>query len=76
MSRYIIYSSYEDAFYRERQIFNQINPTDNHTIAYAELITHPAQNGKTALIIEQNYKQYFTQDEINNSVILSEDWFI
>ena len=74
-SVYLIFSTYEDAYNRERQVFADMNVTDPNTIAYADLWMHPSMDGRTALIVEVGYEQYFTSAELASATELSEDWF-
>lgn len=47
--------------------------SDGITNNYCEVKKHPTQE-LWAVIIEPNYEQYFTQQELNSSVQLTSDW--
>jgi len=77
MSKFIIFNSIDDADIVNNRITDnvKVNWVDGITNKYSQPIKHPEQN-LWALVIDDNYKQYFTQEEINNSVELTNDWFV
>ena len=73
-NKYLIYTASTDASLREQQITDACNFNDGVTTKYADILTHPTQS-LYALIVHPLYLQYFTQEEIDSSIILTDDWF-
>lgn len=74
MFKYVIYSTQTEAINREQQITDDAMFSDGYTTRYCDIIKHINQD-LWALIIDTNYTHLFTQDEIDNSVYLTPDWF-
>lgn len=72
MVKYIILS-YSESLQLNQRITNSAGFGDGITNNYCIVKKHPVQD-LGAVIIEPNYEQYFTADEINASQELSPDW--
>jgi hypothetical protein len=74
MSKYIIYSAQTEAVNREQKVTDDAMFSDGYTTRYCDILKHPTEN-LWAIIIDENYKHLFTQNEIDNSIELSTDWY-
>jgi len=74
MFKYVIYTAQTEAIIREQQITDDAMFSDGYTTRYCDIIKHINQD-MWALIVDPNYIHLFTQDEIDNSVYLTADWF-
>ena len=76
MVKYLIYTTEQDAINKNASINNQcvgVIWTDSITNNYCHIKKHPTDN-KWALIYNDKYSQFFTIDEINSLVELTDDW--
>jgi hypothetical protein len=76
MDTFIILSSFEEANSLNINITNLLksNWKDGVTSTYCEIKKHPKKE-LYAVVIDKNYKNLFTEEQINSSIELSEDWF-
>jgi len=73
MSKYIIYSAQTEAVNREQKVTDDANFSDGYTTRYCDILKHPTED-LWAVIIDKFYTQFFTQEEIDNSVELDSTW--
>ena len=73
MSKYIIYNTQTEAVNREQKVTDDANFSDDYTTRYCDVLKHPTEN-LWAVVIDKFYTQFFTQEEINNSVELDSTW--
>jgi len=73
-SKYLIFNTLSEASIREQKVVDDAHFSDGYTTRYCDILKHPSQN-LWALMVDPNYMHLFTQDEINNSVYLTADWF-
>lgn len=75
MEKYIILNSKQEAITLNDRLTQSCVELwmDGVTLNYCEIKKHPIEN-KWAIIIDEKYISKFTQEEINSSVELGEDW--
>ena len=72
--KYIIFNNFTEINIREQKVVDDAHFSDGYTTRYCDIIKHINQD-MWALIVDPNYIHLFTQDEIDNSVYLTADWF-
>jgi hypothetical protein len=77
MQKFIVFNTKSEADSLNAEITMKIMPsfTDGITNNYCDVKKHPQQE-LFAVVVDPNYIQYFTEEEIDSSVELSQDWFI
>lgn len=75
MIKYIILNSEQEAVALNKKLTNLCVETwvDGVTLNYCDIKKHPTDN-KWAVIVDDRYIEKFTQEEVNSSIELSEDW--
>jgi hypothetical protein len=73
-SKYIIFDTIISATNREQKVVDDAHFSDGYTTRYCDILKHPTQN-LWAVVIDVYYTQLFTQEEIDNSVELTPDWY-
>jgi len=71
---YLIYNKYEKAQSRCDKAYQDMHCSDHNTTAYAIPIKHNTED-LWAVCVDDLYKYLFTEEEINEAVELTEDWF-
>lgn len=76
MIKWIFFYSFHDANTLNRRITEAASEqwTDSITNNYCIPKKHPERN-EWAVIIQPGYEQYFTTEELNSAIELTEDWF-
>ena len=74
-TKYLIYTTAIEAETKQSKVTSDCNFDDGVTTRYADVLKHPTLD-QWALIVHPMYLQYFTQIEIDSSVVLSSDWFL
>lgn len=74
MGKYIVFNNEADAVALNEAKTALIPWTDGITNNYCIPKRHPERN-EWAVIIQPGYEQYFTTEELNSAIELTEDWF-
>lgn len=72
--KYLIFTNELFAQQRADKATEDCNFTDGITKNYCNVLKHPTED-KWAIIIDKTYLHIFTEQELNNSQELTEDWF-
>lgn len=73
--KYLIYNDSKEAIQRNEELTTLCDFKDGVTTTYCNVRKHPELD-KWAIVIAEKYQGLFTEEEINNSVELTEDWII
>lgn len=72
---YIVFNNQEQANALNQRITVACLPVwnDGLTSNYCEVLKHPEQE-LYAIVVDPNYEQYFTAQELQNAIELTSDW--
>lgn len=77
MDKFIIFNTLENAQVLNNRLTDSLKGSwvDGVTNNYCEIKKHPEMD-LFAVVLDKNYLHLFNESEINQSVELTEDWFI